>query len=293
MATSRHRLLLGVIWLAFSGFMASTQAAVEDRPPFFKIDYQDQTAYLLGSIHVGRADFYPMAAMIESKFESAGSLVVEADAGSADIMALIRKYGLNTLPIDVETKTVLDAYCKPRGSVCAALSGFAPWLQSMQLGMNRFEALGYSAGYGVDQRFIANNQGRPLLELESTEFQFQLLSSFDEESQWAMVREAIESPDEDMHGLVTAWRTGDAAHIAELMEGQMSDEEDIFMLDKLLWQRNIDMAAKIRELMQEPSTQQPLFIIIGAGHLVGDRSIPMEMTQYGAKVTSCWPQACD
>ncbi|MPY25932.1 TraB/GumN family protein [Shewanella psychropiezotolerans] len=293
MATSRHRLLLGVVWLVFSGFTASAQAAVEDRPPFFQLDYQGQTAYLLGSIHVGQANFYPMAPLIESKFESAGSLVVEADAASADIMALIRKYGLNKLPIDVETKTVLDAYCKQRASVCATLSGFAPWLQSMQLGMNRFEELGYSAEYGVDQRFIASNQGRPLLELESTEFQFRLLSSFDEKSQWAMVREAIESPDEDMRGLVTAWRTGDAAHIAELMEGQMSDEEDLLMLDKLLWQRNIDMAARIRELMLEPGIQQPLFIIIGAGHLVGARSIPMEMTQHGAKVTSCWQLECD
>ncbi|AQS40370.1 hypothetical protein Sps_05301 [Shewanella psychrophila] len=293
MATSRHRLLFGVVWLVFSGFISSAQAAVEDRPPFFQIDYQGQTAYLLGSIHVGQADFYPMAPLIESKFESAGSLVVEADAGSADIMALIRKYGLNKLPIDVETKNVLDAYCKQRANVCAALSGFAPWLQSMQLGMSRFEELGYSAAYGVDQRFIAKNQGRPLLELESTEFQFQLLSSFDEESQWAMVREAIESPDEDMHGLITAWRTGDADHITELMEGQMSDEEDTLMLEKLLWQRNIDMAKRIRELMQDPDTQHPLFIIIGAGHLVGDRSIPMEMTEYGAKVKSCWQQECD
>ncbi|BAJ00305.1 TraB/GumN family protein [Shewanella violacea] len=293
MATSRHRLLLCLVWFTFSGFIPSALAGVEDRPPFFQIDYQGKTAYLLGSIHVGQADFYPMAPLIESKFESAGSLVVEADAASADIVALIRKYGLNTLPIDLETKTELDAYCKPRASACAALSGFAPWLQSIQVGMNRFEELGYSASYGVDQRFITMNRDRPLLELESTEFQFNLLASFDEKSQWAMVREAIESPDEDMHGLITAWRTGDTAHIAELMEGQMLEEGDTLMLDKLLWRRNIDMAARIRYLMQEPDTQHPLFIIIGAGHLVGDKSIPMEMTQHGAKIASCWQQGCD
>ncbi len=293
MATSQHRRILGIALLISIGWANTVLAAVEDKPPFFRVDYQDQTAYLLGSIHVGKADFYPMAKQIEAKFESAAALVVEADAASADIMALIKKYGLKQVAMDDETQSVLDEYCQTKTRVCAALAGFSPWLQSMQLGMNRFEELGYSANYGVDQVLISKNRGRPLLELESTEFQFQLLSSFDEESQLGMVREAIESPDDEMHELVSAWRSGDEQHIAELMERQMSDDEDTVMLEKLLWQRNVDMADRIVQLMADTSTPQPMFIVIGAGHLVGDKSIPIELVKHGVKVKNCWEKQCE
>ncbi|WP_076412054.1 TraB/GumN family protein [Shewanella sp. UCD-KL12] len=293
MATSQHKLLLAIALLIGASSANTVQAAVEDKPPFFRIDYQGQTAYLLGSIHVGQADFYPMAKQIEAKFDSSASLAVEADAASADIMALIKKYGLKQVAMDDETQSVLDEYCKTQSRVCASLGGFSPWLQSMQLGMNRFEELGYSANYGVDQVLISKNRGRPLLELESTEFQFQLLSSFDEEAQLGMVREAIESPDDDMHGLVQAWRTGDAAHIDELMEGQLTDDGDMLMLEKLLWQRNVTMADRIRELMAAPDTPQPMFIVIGAGHLVGGKSIPLELIDHGAKVKNCWEKHCN
>ena len=293
MATSQYKLLLALGALLCAGYISPSQAAVDDKPPFFQVEYQGQTAYLLGSIHVGEASFYPMAEIIEAKFDSAASLVVEADAASADIMALIKKYGLHPLDMDEDTQAVLEEYCKTKAHVCASLANFSPWLQSMQLGMNRFEELGYSANYGVDQVLISKNKGRPLLELESTEFQFKLLASFDEASQWEMVREAIASPDEDMHGLVSAWRSGDEQHIADLMEGQMSEGDDTQMLEKLLWQRNVNMAIKIRDLMRDTSTKQPMFIVIGAGHLVGGRSIPIELNQHGAKVKNCWQQACE
>ncbi|WP_299790444.1 TraB/GumN family protein [uncultured Shewanella sp.] len=292
MATSQVKRLVVMIWAFVSMGLASVQAAPLDTPPFYKIEYKGKVSYLLGSIHVGKADFYPMAAQIESIFDSAASLAVEADAASEDIPSLIRKYGIGQAPIDAETQAILDGYCKKRLNECAALRGYAPWLQSMQLGMARFEALGYSAVYGVEQVLISKNRGRPLLELESTEFQFRLMASFDSDTQWSMVKEAIEGPDEDMHGLISSWRTGDEQHLAELMEGQMSDGDDTELLEKILWQRNVDMAQRIRELMLDPDTPQPMFIAVGAGHVVGERSMVLEMQKHGARTTNCWKHQC-
>jgi len=293
MATSQLKRLVALVCMFMAMGLACAQAAPLDTPPFYKIEYKGKVSYLLGSIHVGKANFYPMSEQIESLFDSAESLVVEADAASADIATLVRKYGVGQAPIDIETQAVLDSYCQRRARECAALSGYAPWLQSMQLGMARFEALGYSAVYGVEQVLISKNRGRPVLELESTEFQFQLMASFDDKTQWNMVKEAIEGPDEDMHGLISSWRTGDEIHLAELMEGQMSDGDDKQLLEKILWQRNIDMAAKIRELMLDPDTPQPMFIAVGAGHVVGERSMVLEMQKHGAQTTNCWQKQCN
>lgn len=292
MATSKLSGILTLVWGACLACTFSVQAAPEDNPPFYQIEYKGNTAYLLGSIHVGKADFYPMATQIESLFDSAASLVVEADTDNADISALINQYGLKSVSADMKTQAQLDHYCDTRGKMCAAMKGFAPWLQSMQLSLARFEKLGYTAPYGIEQRFISKNRGRPLLELESTEFQFQLMSSFNDETQWKMVREAIEAPDDEMHSLVNAWRNGDEMHLNELMEGQMIDGDDLLMVEKFLWQRNLNMATRIRELMEAESTPQPMFIMVGAGHVVGPKSIVKELINKGAEVNDCWKHSC-
>ena len=291
-ATSQLKLILAVVWGACVGISFSVEASPEDRPPFYKIDYKGETSYLLGSIHIGKADFYPMAPQIESLFESAGSLVVEADTTNADINALINEYGIKSVPADIKTQAALESYCRPMERICQAMSGFAPWLQSMQFGVARFEALGYTATYGVEQRFISKNRDRPLLELESTEFQFSLMSSFDDTTQWKMVKETIEAPDDEMLALVDAWRSGDAKELNALMEGSMIDNGDVEMVEKILWHRNVGMAEKIGELMQDKQTIQPLFILVGAGHVVGPKSIVKELLKRGAKVKNCWELSC-
>ncbi|NRD75611.1 TraB/GumN family protein [Shewanella sp. VB17] len=292
MATSQLNGILIVIWVFLLTSIFSVQALAGDKPPFYQIEYKGKKAYLLGSIHMGIADFYPMDPIIESLFNSAESLVVEADIANVDINALISKYGLKPVTADVKTQMLLDDYCHSRREMCSAVKGFSPWLQSMQFGVARFEALGYSAAYGVEQQFIAKNNNKPLLELESTEFQFQLMSSFSDKVQWKMVKETIEAPDAEMHDLVNTWRRGDEVHLSELMEGQMIDEGDLLMIEKVLWQRNQQMATKIHQLMGAESTPQPMFIIVGAGHVVGSKSIVKELIKEGVKVKNCWDLIC-
>lgn len=292
MATSQLSGILALMWGVCLVCSFSVLAAPEDTPPFYKIEYKGNTAYLLGSIHVGKADFYPMADQIESLFASAESLVVEADTDNADISGLINQYGSKSVSADMKTQALLDRYCHSKEKMCASIKGFSPWLQSMQFSMARFEKLGLTAPYGVEQIFISKNRGRPLLELESTEFQFQLMSSFSDETQWKMVKEAIEAPDDEMHSLVNAWRSGDEVQLNQLMEGQMIDDGDLLMVEKFLWQRNLNMANKIRELMTAESTPQPMFIMVGAGHVVGPKSIVNELIKRGATLSLCWEHSC-
>lgn len=293
MATSRHWCLLQLSVL-FSIFTSVTvMAAVSDKPPFYKISYQGKSAYLLGSIHVGRDDFYPMAPQIEAAFAKAGALVVEVDSEQGDVMPLIRRYGMTTLAPNSQTQQRMAVYCKTRQAVCNALTAYSPWMQAMQLSEFRFGRLGYQAQWGVDQVLIQKNRGRPLIELESMAFQFKLLSSFEPDTQWQMVLDIIDAPDDEMLALIYAWRLGDEAAIDELMVDQMQDGEDTYFIDKILWQRNIDMSHKIAQLMADTEIASPLFIVVGAGHVVGDKSIPVKMqTLYRAQIQNCWQTEC-
>lgn len=292
LATSIKKTLLSLV--SVSGLLLATfvNAAPTDKPPFYQIDYQGKTAYLLGSIHIGKADFYPFAEQIEQAFLQSKALVVEADVRGANVPALLQKYGAETLPMDDDTKQVLATYCQDKASLCTALSSYAPWLQSMQLSMGRYTALGYSALYGVDSVLVEQAGQRPIYELESTEFQFELLSSFSPETQWEMVREAIEAPDSDMLELISAWRSGDETELADLMEGEMLRDGNTEMVERMLWGRNKGMASKLIELMNSSTTKQPLFVVVGAGHLVGAKSVQAYLAPYGVSSKNCWQSSC-
>ncbi|GIU16237.1 protein GumN [Shewanella colwelliana] len=292
MATSRGSLLLALVGLFYFFSGTDAKAAVTDKPPFYQLEYRGKTAYLLGSIHVGRDDFYPMAPQIERAFAKAGALVVEADIDNVDVMALIRQYGLSSTPQGANVEQRMAQYCQYRGTLCDSLRPYSAWMQAMQLSVMRFDELGYQAQFGVDQMLVQKNRPRPLIELESTEFQFKLLASFSAKTQWDMVIEAIDAPDDEMLNLIYAWRDGDEEALDKLMQAQMPGE-DTELLEKLLWQRNVNMSNKIAQLMADDSTPEPLFIVVGAGHVVGGKSIPAKMQQlFDVKATNCWQQRC-
>ena len=180
-------------------------------------------------------------------------------------------------------------HCQQMQPLCAAIKPLAPWLQAAQISMVRFANLGYSAQQGVDVTFSAKRQSKALLELESVAFQFELISSFKDKTQLQMLDEAINATDAEMTGLIQAWRTGNEAELAAIMAQQAGDEDEL--LSKLLWQRNHTMSDKMLVMMQQQSDQQ-LFFVIGAGHLVGQQNIPDLLRQQGAQVQACWKYSC-
>jgi uncharacterized protein YbaP (TraB family) len=65
-STSRWKKLLGALALVLSNVAI---AAPSITPLFFQVDYQGKTAWVLGSFHVGKADFYPLPTQIDQAFK--------------------------------------------------------------------------------------------------------------------------------------------------------------------------------------------------------------------------------
>lgn len=272
-------------------FVSSSSLAIEgDKPNFYQLSYQGKTAYLLGTIHVGRQDFYPLPDEIEQRFQQAGALVLEADVSQADTMALIREYGIKPAEMDAKTQSVMKQYCQSKAALCQALQSYSPWLQATQIEMLRFAEMGYQAEQGVEMYLMEHRGPKKILELESTEFQFKLLASFSLEAQWGMLRDAVDSSRDDMQSLVSAWRTGDNAALVKLMQDKM-EPEDMEFVSKILWQRNEGMAKRIVALLSDPLTPE-MFIAVGGLHLVGEKSLPEYLQAQGVSLTQCWQQKC-
>ena len=65
---------LGVFLLVFSPFIHA-----ESRGLLWEIKSGKQTAYIFGSIHVAKADFYPLPATVEAAYAQAATVAVEVD----------------------------------------------------------------------------------------------------------------------------------------------------------------------------------------------------------------------
>jgi len=299
MATSQWRLIASICFLALMGWSTKAVSAETDKPPFYQVQWQGKSAYLLGSIHIGRADFYPLPTQIETALGKAKGLVVEVDMNKADSNALLRQYGradktkgLDWQSRDKQTVESMTPYCAATANVCQSIQSFAPWLQATQVNLIRYNNLGYSTDYGVDMQLIARHAALPVYQLETAESQFQLLASFDSQAQWSMVREAISTSDTDLLSLIAAWRSGNEAELDSIMQEQMGGEGDTEMLEKILWRRNHVMADGIIKLMGSTDVASPLFVVVGAGHVVGDKSVVQLLERAGAKVSACWKQTC-
>lgn len=284
--TRRCWMFVGALVLFFSQPLWAKQPIT---PVFYQVQYQGKTAWLLGSFHVGKAEYYPLPAQIESAYQHAEALVLEVDLRDPNMPKLIQQYGMQPQPIDSDTQTVLSNYCRTI-PICSQLAPLSPWLQAMQLSVMRLNQRGYSSDYGTETQLMKQLGQRPLLALETAESQFSMLASLPVSVQWTMVRDAITAPDSDIDALIRAWQQGDATALAKISEDELREQGGEEMLQRVLWDRNHVMADGILRYLKQ--ADKPLFVAVGAGHLVGEHSVIKLLQQAGASSTDCQQQHC-
>ncbi|WP_299491335.1 TraB/GumN family protein [uncultured Shewanella sp.] len=319
MAFSQMYRLMCVVIFSLSFVSVQSMAKVGYNPLLYQINIKGKTAYLFGSIHIGQADFYPLPLQVERAFSLASALVVEAKPNNDEILPLMLKYGRKQYPINKEVQSLLTQYCQSRAQFCAQIADFSPWVQALQISLMRYGSMGLSGQFGVDVTLMRKNGDRPLYELESTEAQLSLLASFSGKIQWNMLKESIHTSRADMLLLVDAWRQGNEPLLTTLIEGQLIEsneniKRDIMkektvtdsegslteltsnakpssLISQLLWQRNQTMALGIERLLNNQDLDV-LFVVVGVGHLVGDKNIQSVLLKKGATIKNCWQQDC-
>jgi uncharacterized protein YbaP (TraB family) len=237
--------------------------------------------YLLGSIHVASPDIYPLNSSIEDVFEIAENLVVEVDVTVIDVeetMALMFEYGMysngetlkKNLPEDLYAS--LDEFFKELGLNIGLFNSVRPWVISMLIEQLAVDDLGYAAEYGIDYYFLekASESNKNIIELESAELQFEMLSSFSDEFMIFYIEESLENlPEkEEVERLFEAWQNGDVDTMESIVfEALIEEPELTHLYDVLFSQRNIMMADKIEEFLAD---DEVYFVVVGAGHLIGE-----------------------
>ena len=277
-------------------FATNTATAANDRGLLLEAHKDKKTVYLLGSIHLADQSFYPLRKTIEKAYQESDALVVEADVIAMESDPVLQqKVMLESLyppgqqlkdHIPPEVYARLQQWLHDRQIPEANFNRMRPAIAMITLSLIEMQARGLDPKAGIDRHFLnqAHKEGKTILELESVLQQIQMLNSLEKpELYLQQTLDQVSEMDSFVPRITSAWKSGDQEAIHELVIQEGLDEHPEFapLFELLFYQRNREMAEKIQALSRQHDT---LFVVVGAGHLVGAQSITELMEKSGYSI---------
>lgn len=270
---------------------------------------EDTTIYLLGSIHLGIPDLYPINKKLITAFNASQGLFVEAntlDLRSMDyyLEKAIYQNG-KTIQDDIskESYEKLEKVAAQLGMPIEEVKIMKPWFLA-----NNFSALTMNDTFGltveelimhgIDRYFLlsAYLQQKPIYELEGMAVQADMYNNLSKDAQEQALVSVLDNilephaqTEEDVALLsewFMNWKIGDVDNFAKsLAELEGNDSEYHKML---FGKRDEDMAQLIMDVLENETGQY--FVVVGAGHFLVDQNIRYYLEQSGYQVRSLYEE---
>ena len=284
--------IVGVFIYAIFSFQI---IASEDRALFWRVDSGPATVYLLGSIHFADESFYPLRAEIEQAFEASENLVVEVDTNSKESVQRFQNLlqsegyysGDDTLKNHLSKKTYqqLQAYLKELGIPPALVEKQKPGIVVITLATVQAQQAGLNPEQGIDAHFL-NKVGshKKILALETMDEQLGIfLDIEDADLLFQDLFYSLEIVEEEMENLINFWKQGDEKAMYQLLFEDVLNENAaiIALYESLYFQRNTKMTGAIKGYLKQKGQY---FVVVGAGHLIGDKGIVNLLRNAGYQV---------
>ncbi len=294
-----HRLVFSVLIILVSSLLlletgcncqtqetsvSPSPTAVKSKAFIWKISSGSTQVYLLGAVHVARADLYPLDKTIEDAYDSSDYLVVEVNTNNISQIEsrdLLVKYGMYPKGDNFKNHVTDDLYNKLKEQFLeydvdiALMNDYKPWVIYNLMSQLLLQSLGYKIENGMDKYFLdkAKLDNKSILQLETAEYQMALMSSIPDEISIIMTQYDIDNPETDtyLEGLFNAWLDGDTETMETVVFEALAEEPEMAPYYEIMYdQRNINMLQKIEGFLAGDGVY---FIVIGAGHLVGEKGL--------------------
>lgn len=276
-------------------------------PLLYRVTDDDgHTIWLFGSIHVGRESYYPLPTYVQTAFESAEVLAVEADIVAfekdlnAQIQALSHMVYLDGSNIKDHIPTALYdkavAILKEFKTYMSVLDMYYPALWGSTIDSLMVTDIGGDPALGIDRHLIdaAYEAEKEIVEIESAQIQYKMLADFDEDIQLMMLESAVESYEnkeetaEGLAALMDLWASGDERAFAAYLntpDATVTEDEKALLEEYnriMVTERNLTMAAYAEEALV---SGKDTFICVGAAHVVGEGALADLLARRGYMVT--------
>lgn len=240
--------------------------------------------YLYGTVHAGKADWFPLPPAVEAAFMDAKVLAVEADVTNVEAMAKTAPATTYSAPDNLSKHVAERDWERFRKQLPkyklseAQVSQLKPFMAVSILVFSEWARLGYLPQMGIDAYLIkkAREQKKTVVEVEGIDMQVKLMDSLTESENRVIfdgTLTALESglTGEQITGMVNAWQSGDPElmlEIARKYNDQVPGAREFE--EKFIWSRHEDMAKKIEEYL---ASKERHFVAVGALHLAGPRGL--------------------
>lgn len=263
----------------------------------FEITQADATkslkkSYLFASIHVAKADFYPLSMPVQNAYRQSDTVAVEADssddAASKSVVAKLSYVAPDKLQSHISPVT-WDLLQSMTGSAVEQFQTYTPIMVAMGLTVSVGMQLGYDPAQGLDLHFIhaSKRDKKPLLELEGLAFQAEVLASLSDEEGNAALGSTLNSfrqgeVAKELNRIAAAWKAADVQGLAKiLIDAGNRDEGAKKLMKSLMEERNANIAEKI---LAQINAGKSLFAVVAAGHLAGENNLIEALQQQGLQV---------
>ncbi len=275
-----HSILIVLLFTA----SCSTFGSGGDKHFLWEVKSETNTIYILGSVHIAKKEMYPLPDIIMQAYEVSEAIAVEIDISEIKDMNIAMKIaqkavyqGDETLEENVspELFAKIEKNFREMGLTKEIYNKFKPWYAVITMTMMDAQEQGYEQAQGIDMHFMerAGDDGKEIYELESIEQQLELFDYLDDAMN-VYVEYALSEIDSDenrIDSLFHYWSEGNSEKLYDYMLNDLRKMENYEEFMKVFfWSRNETMARAIESFMEE---NIKCFVIVGAGHLLTDRSI--------------------
>jgi len=289
-----------IIILSF--FVLTLAHAEKDKAFFWKVSTVEgradvATVYLMGSIHFADKSFYPLRKEIEQAFDQSDYLVVELDINKVDPETynniLLEKgiYKDGKTVEDVLTKETLSQLRQRLTKLNInydVVKNYKPGILVLTLSAIQVTQMGFQPELGIDAYFLnkaAQQKTKKIIELETLAQQLDLFIDIPDGE--LLLKESLyslEEAEELMADMVKLWKQGDEVKMNKLLFEDSLDDYPEFnkIYDSLFYDRNDKMTIKINDMLKQ---QGSYFVVVGTGHLIGEKGIVNLLKKNGYKVT--------
>jgi len=292
-----RRLSGGLITAALLWVAVAQTAIAGDKLFMWRVASETATITMVGSIHVGQADFFPLAAPFEDAFAAAPALAVEVDMTDPAVLqksaALMMQKGMlpdeETLETRLEPEVYarLTAYAEENDIPLAMYRKFKPGIVAMVLVMDAYQKQGFDPELGIDKHFLdaAKAAKKEVRALETVEDQLDLFLDIDDTLDDILMAEFLDHAVDvkaETAEMIDYWQNGDAAGLDRFLQEQIGEGPEMeAFYRKLLDDRNAGMADSVATWLQADTD---IFMVVGAGHFAGEQGIVSLLEDKGLTV---------
>tara|TARA_R110002096_G_scaffold114712_5_gene248710 strand:- start:4110 stop:5000 length:891 start_codon:yes stop_codon:yes gene_type:complete len=251
---------------------------------------QQNSVFLLGSIHLLREQDYPLPSAIDAAYADADVLIMEVDMDDIDPLATQAAFTRYGMSHDGTTLRDLMGDAMYSDALLAAeaidipldmLSKTEPWYAAMTVEMMMLNRIGFNPSLGVEMHMMqkATRDGKRIDGFETIEEQLQFLDDMSLQAQRDMLIATLEESagiETMMDEIIAAWRHGDTNTLANDMLSDLEQHEELNKA--IVTDRNARWVGHIEELLDD---EIDYLIIVGALHLVGPQGVPLQLEKIG------------